>query len=190
MVMLLFTSFFWDGMDKYRVKWTALTAAVIGLIQATVAGTAAAGGFSMFVESGAAAVGNAQAGGAALAEDATTVFFNPAGLTRLKDRQLSLVANAVGPSVNFSNSGSTSAIPTIPLTGGDGGDAGSWEFVPAGYYAMDVTSRLKFGVGFNSPFGLKTEYDDDWVGRYHAIKSELMTISMTPALAFKVNDAF
>lgn len=175
-------------MRKSGLGWSAVAFAIVGLTQALATGTALAGGFSLFVESGAAAVGNAQAGSAALAEDATTVFYNPAGLTRLEGRQLSLVASAVGPSANFSNSGSTSAIPSIPLTGGDGGDAGSWGFVPAGFYAMDVTPRLKFGVGFNAPFGLKTEYDNDWVGRYHAIKSELKTISMTPALAFKVND--
>jgi len=168
--------------------WAAMTVAVFGLTQLFAAETALAGGFSIFVESGAAAVGNAQAGSAALAEDASTVFFNPAGLTRLEGRQLSMVASAVGPSARFSNSGSASAIPSIPLTGGDGGDAGSWAFVPAGYYATDVTSRLKFGMGLNSPFGLKTEYDNDWVGRYHAIKSELITISMTPALGLKVND--
>lgn len=175
-------------MCRRWLKRTVLTAAVIGLIQAIAVGTARAGGFSLSVESGAAAVGNAQAGSAALAEDATTVFYNPAGLARLEGRQLSMVASAVGPSAHFSNSGSTSAIPSIPLTGGNGGNAGSWGFVPAGAYAMDVTSRLKFGVGFNAPFGLKTEYDNDWVGRYHAIKSELKTISMTPALALKVDD--
>lgn len=178
-------------MGKGRFKRKALTATVIGLLQAVAASTAAAGGFSLSVESGAAAVGNAQAGSAALGEDASTVFFNPAGLTRLKGNQLSLVASAVGPSAHFSNSRahpSTSAISSIPLTGGNGGDAGSWAMVPAGYYATDVTSRLKFGVGFNAPFGLKTEYDNDWVGRYHAIKSELMTIRMTPALALKVDD--
>lgn len=175
-------------MARSRVAWIVMAVATFGLTQALAAGIAVAGGFSLFVESGAAAVGNAQAGSAALAEDASTVFFNPAGLTRLKGRQLSMAASAVGPSANFSNSGSTSAISTIPLTGGNGGDAGSWAFVPAGSYAMDVTSRLKFGLGFNSPFGLKTEYDNDWAGRYHAIKSELMTISMTPALALKVNE--
>jgi long-chain fatty acid transport protein len=161
---------------------------MFGLTQALAAGTAVAGGFSLFVESGAAAVGNAQAGSAALAEDATTVFFNPAGLTRLQGRQLSMVASGVRSSANFSNSGSTSAIPAIPLTGGDGGDAGSWAFVPAAFYAMDVAPRLKFGMGLNAPFGLKTEYDDGWVGRYHALKSKLETISITPALALKVND--
>lgn len=119
-------------MGKRRFWWTISTVAIVGLFQVITAGTAVAGGFSLFVESGAAAVGNAQAGSAALAEDATTVFFNPAGLTRLKDRQLSMVASALGPSANFSNSGSTSAIPSIPLTGGNGGDAGSWAFVRPG----------------------------------------------------------
>ncbi|NJD67233.1 MAG: transporter, partial [candidate division NC10 bacterium] len=117
--------------------------------------------------------------------------FNPAGLTRLEGRQLSMVGSGVGPSANFANSRahpSTSAIPSIPLTGGDGGDAGSWAFVPATFYAMDLAPGLKFGMGLNAPFGLKTKYDHDWVGRYHAIKSELKTISMTPALALKVND--
>lgn len=175
-------------MRKGRLKWSVMAAVICVLTQALTTGTAVAGGFSLFVESGTAAVGNAQAGSAALAEDATTVFFNPAGLARLQGRQLSMVASGVRPSANFSNSGSTSAIPAIPLRGDNGGDAGSWAFVPAAFYAMDVTSRLKFGVGLNAPFGLKTEYDNGWVGRYHALKSELETISITPALAFKVND--
>lgn len=175
-------------MRNSRLHLTAWAVAIFGLIQALTTDTAVAGGFSLFVESGAAAVGNAQAGSAALAEDATTVFFNPAGLTRLQHRQLSFVANGIRSSAKFSNSGSTSAISTIPLTGGDGGDAGSLVFVPGAFYAMDVVPRLKFGMGINAPFGLKTEYDDGWVGRYHALKSELETISITPALALKVND--
>ena len=176
-------------MRNSRLHLTVTAVAILGLIQALATDTAIAGGFSLFVESGAASVGNAQAGSAALAEDATTVFFNPAGLTRLQGRQLSMVGSGVRPSANFSNFGSTSAIPAIPLSGSNGGDADSWAFVPAAFYVTDVTSRLKFGMGLNAPFGLKTEYDEGWVGRYHALKSELETISITPALALKVNDA-
>lgn len=165
-----------------------MAVAIVGLTQELAMGTAIAGGFSLFVESGAAAVGNAQAGSAALAEDATTIFFNPAGLTRLEGRQLSMVATGVGSSMSFSNFDSTSAIPSISPTGGDGGNVGNWAFVPAAFYAMKLAPRLVFGMGLNAPFGLKTEYDNDWVGRYHAIKSELVTISMTPAVALKVHD--
>ncbi|HEX7811737.1 MAG TPA: OmpP1/FadL family transporter, partial [Burkholderiales bacterium] len=47
-----------------------------------------------------------------------------------------------------------------------------------------------FGVGVNTPFGLATEYDDNWLGRFQGIKSELMTINVNPSLSFKVSEAF
>jgi long-chain fatty acid transport protein len=44
------------------------------------------------------------------------------------------------------------------------------------------------GLGVNAPFGLKTEYNDGWVGRYNALKSDLKTININPTVAFKLND--
>ena len=46
------------------------------------------------------------------------------------------------------------------------------------------------GIGVNAPFGLVTEYDSDWVGRFQGIKSDLKTININPTIAYKVNDAF
>ena len=51
-------------------------------------------------------------------------------------------------------------------------------------------SGLFFGVGINAPFGLTTEYRDDWKGRYQAIESELKTININPSLAYKINNHF
>ena len=53
---------------------------------------------------------------------------------------------------------------------------------------MDLTDSVKLGVGVNAPFGLKTEYDRKWVGRFQANKSEVKTININPSIAFKVND--
>jgi long-chain fatty acid transport protein len=75
-----------------------------------------------------------------------------------------------------------------PLRGGDGGDAGESGYVPNLYYSQKLTNKLWYGFGINSPFGLVTEYDDDWVGRYNAIKSDLLTINIMPSLAYKIND--
>jgi long-chain fatty acid transport protein len=47
---------------------------------------------------------------------------------------------------------------------------------------------MTFGIGVNTPFGLKTDYDDDWVGRYHAILSDLKTLNFNPSLGYRVND--
>jgi long-chain fatty acid transport protein len=60
--------------------------------------------------------------------------------------------------------------------------------VPNAYFAFRLTPDVHLGVGLNSPFGLKTDYDPDWIGRYQAIKSEVKTINVNPSIAYKVSD--
>ena len=135
-------------------------------------------------------MGNAFAGGAAAAEDASTVFFNPAGMTYLPDNQLVIAGHAIGPSADFTNNGSKRATATggLPTPGGNGGDAGDWAFVPNIFFVKSFNDSIKLGIGISAPFGLKTEYDTTWVGRYQAIKSELKTININPSIAFKASD--
>ena len=145
-----------------------------------MSGTAAASGFAL-IEQSASGLGNAFAGGAAGAEDASTIFFNPAGMSRLSGKQIVVAAHAITPSTKFTGTG----VPGSNM----GGDAGSTAIVPNAYFAMEVKPGLKMGLGLNAPFGLQTEYNPAWVGRYHAIKSKLDTINLNPSLAYQVNDA-
>lgn len=169
-----------------------LSATIVAALT-VVSGSAEAAGFAL-MEQNASGLGNAYAGAAAVAEDASTIFFNPAGLTRVPGRQLVVAAHAIRPSNKFGNQGSTEASafipnPSGPLVTGNGGDAGGWAFVPNLYYAMDLRPQWKFGLGVSAPFGLKTEYDSGWTGRYHALKSDLKTINVNPTLAYRVNDS-
>lgn len=66
-----------------------------------------------------------------------------------------------------------------------GGDAGDLALVPNFYYSRRLPNDFVFGLGVNAPFGLKTEYDADWVGRYHAIESEVKTVNINPSIAYK-----
>lgn len=145
-----------------------------------------AAGFALN-EMSAAAIGNAFAGAGATAMDASTIYYNPAGLSHMSGRQFTVTGSAIRPSIRFENQGSVTATGA-PLSGGNGGDAGSWSAVPALYYAMDLTPALRFGIGFQSAFGLKTEYDNGWAGRYQALKSELTTFNLNPTLAYAVNE--
>jgi len=154
----------------------------LGLALAGVAELSQAAGFAL-IEQNASGLGNAFAGQAASAQDASTIFFNPAGMTLLPDRQLVLVGHLIKPTVEFSGTVSPA------IGGGDGGDAGSWAFVPNAYYAFRLTPKVNLGVSLNSPFGLKTEYDPNWIGRYQAIKSEVKTINLNPSIAYKVSDS-
>ncbi|MGD8657342.1 MAG: outer membrane protein transport protein [Desulfobacterales bacterium] len=150
-----------------------------------------AGGFLLF-EQGVKGLGNAYAGGSAIAEDASTIFFNPAGITRLSGTQFEIAAHYIRTQAEFDNKGSTvsPALPVVgggPLAGGDGGDAGGPAIVPNFYFAQQITDRFHAGIGINVPFGLETEYSKKWVGRYHAVKSDVLTLDINPTVAFRIN---
>ena len=151
-------------------------------------GTAGASGFAL-LEQSASRLGTAFAGTAAAADDATTVFFNPAGMTQLEGRQLAAgLASGIEITSEFRDAGSTAAFGQ-PI-GGAGGDAGDWNFVPGAYFTARLADDLAFGIGINAPFGLKLVYDDGWVGRFQALRSEIETINFNPSLAWRVNERF
>ena len=159
--------------------------AVAGALS-TVSTGAAASGFQL-VEQSASGLGNAYAGQGASAQDASTIFWNPAGMTRLPGRQVVGAINAIRPKAEFTN---TASVPApFQALGGNGGDAGDWAFVPNAYLSWQLSDRWFVGVGLNAPFGLKTEYDASWAGRFHAIESELKTINVNPSVAFKLSEA-
>ena len=144
-----------------------------------------AAGFGL-AEVGGSGLGNAFAGGAAVAEDASSIYTNPASMTYVQGMQAVGALHLINPNAEFNNQGSVPG--TFRPLGGEGGNAGDLAFVPNMYFKMDFSDRLKFGLGINAPFGLKTEYDKNWLGRFQGIKSDLKTININPALAFKVND--
>lgn len=153
----------------------------------TTAGSVHASGFAL-IEQSASGMGNAFAGGSAVAEDASTIYFNPAGMMRLGEgSQIVAGLHFISPTADFKNEGSLSWDGVTPLSGPDssGGQNG---LVPNFYWATDVEEGIKFGIGVNAPFGLSTKYDENWVGRYHAIESSLTTVNINPAFAFNVSD--
>lgn len=168
----------------YQSQWLVAAFAVTASFSAAPA--AQAGGFAL-MEQSVPGLGNAFGGTAATAEDASTVFFNPAGMTRLQGNSVSSGAYLIAPNVRFRNQGST-IVTGAPLTGGNGGDAGIDSIVSNFYTTWSLSDRLKVGLGVNTPFGLAIEYKPDWVGRYQALNSRLITINVNPAIAYKVTD--
>jgi long-chain fatty acid transport protein len=109
-------------------------------VAAACAGTATgvhAGGFQL-TEQNASGLGNAYAGQGASAQDASTIFFNPAGMTKLPGKNAVGALNAIRPSTKFTNNGSTNA-PLQPTVGSNGGDAGDLAFVPGAYFSWQLS---------------------------------------------------
>lgn len=147
-----------------------------------------ASGFAL-IEQNASGLGNAYAGQAASAQDASTVFFNPAGMTKVQGTQLVMAGNLILPTARFNDSGASTVATVLQTTkGGDGGDAGGLALAPNFYYVRDLKPDLKLGIGVSAPFGLGTEYDETWMGRFQAVKSDLKTINVNPSLAYKLSD--
>lgn len=159
------------------------------LLLMAFAGAAGASGFALQNQTG-SGNGTAFAGAAAAAEDAGTVFFNPAGMTYLNQgHNISVAGTVLNRSIKFSNNGSVSNSGAAPLvTNADGGDAGGVSLIPAAYWAYSVTPNLWLGLGISPTFGNKTEYDFNFVGRNSGFFAEMKQININPSIAYKATD--
>ncbi len=157
---------------------------------------ALASGYNFGTQS-AAGQGTANANGAEAA-DASVVYANPAGMSRLKGTNFTQVLDLVLPSVKFEQTGSATGKSSASLgslvgaatsvTGDSGGDPVHSTWVPHGYLTHQINDQWTAGIGVFVPFGAKVEYGDNFVGRYYGQKTELKTIDINPSVSFKLNE--
>jgi long-chain fatty acid transport protein len=159
----------------------------LGVVTALVCGQAMASGFQIREDS-VQAMSRSQAGSASEDGDAAVVANNPAAMSMFDKVTVQTDVTAIDLSGTFTGGGHDAA--GQPLTGGNGGNAGDTTPVPAFHFIMPVGGGFTFGAAFTAPFGLKTEYDPGWVGRYQALESEVKTMDLTLSGAFKFNDMF
>jgi len=154
---------------------------LLACVIATVS-SANAGGLYLYEISG-PDVGAAAAGIAARAQDASTAFTNPAGMTRLERPTLMLGVQPMYLNIDFSADSNTTV-------SGRSGDTNG--LIPAGgmSYVHPVSDKLAFGLAIGGNFGLALDYQDDWVGRYYVQEVTLQAAFIQPAIAWQVNDQF
>jgi long-chain fatty acid transport protein len=173
-----------QGRLQKSLAISALGAALAGF------GTGAlASGFQL-QEQSASGLGLAYSGMAAAVQDASTVFWNPAGQALLPGIQGAVSLNYVDPSIKYQDGPSPPpAVSNFNPLAGNGGQGGQSAVVPALYGSWMINPQWSVGLGINAPFGLETEWDSPWQGQFHAIKSKIETININPTVAFKVNNA-
>jgi long-chain fatty acid transport protein len=160
-----------------------------GLALALLACGAHAAGYRFGTQS-AAAEGTANAN-AAEAADASTLFANPAGITRLKGINVSGVLDYVDPSVRFTDAGSSISLPGSgfqPRPTAQVGDTQSIAkaaVVPHMYASYQIDDSMTAGLAVFVPWGTKIEYQPNWGGRYNLQKVELQSLAFNPNIAWK-----
>lgn len=172
-------------LQKERYLPAAAAILVLSLPVPMGSRTAHAAGFAL-IEQNVSGMGTAYAGAAATADSVGTLFFNPAGMTRLPGTHAGAGGHVILPKNEFSNTNTSFVVGGAPIGGGNGGDASDLAVVPHINLTHQLGATTWVGLAINVPFGLTTEYDPTWVGRYHAIKSAVETININPSIAFKV----
>jgi long-chain fatty acid transport protein len=132
----------------------------VALVLAAIGGDAFEAGFQL-QEQNASGLGLAYSGMAVATQDASVVFWNPAGMAFMPGSEVTLAANYIIPSFEFSSSGPPPGGSTYNAFG-NGGDAGVSTWVPSIYGRMQLAPRLSAGLAVNAPFGLTTEWDSRW----------------------------
>ncbi len=162
------------------------TVAAVALVSVAAADVEAAG-FAIKQQS-TAAQGNAFAGATAGAENPSYMFFNPAALGRFDQSSVQLELSGIVTSLRLRNGEATTGDGT-PIDGvARKDDVADDAVIPALYAVAVPHDDVRLGLGINVPFGLGTEYPDDWVGRYHNLKSNFSSININPVIAYKATD--
>lgn len=133
-------------------------------------------------EQSASAAGTAYAGRASMASDATTIYGNPAGLSRLDRAQVSVGAAVIMADTEISNvSGGAPG-------GTNEGDMVPTSVIPFAYYAAPYNDRVSYGLGLYAPFGVESDYEETFAGRRHGLRSKVQVVTLQPTVSFEVTD--
>lgn len=172
-------------MKKYSLLAVAVATASLA------ATSAQASGFRLH-ETSTSGMGTAHAGRGALVEDASIVYYNPAGMSKLKQAEFSAGFSYIDIHGSFNNAHRTT------VTGGSAADEGNVEggdmfpasVIPFAYYARPLSEKVAIGFGVFVPFGTNSEYDENSIAGGFARETKVTSIELQPSVSYKISDTF
>ncbi len=168
-----------------RLFYAMCTAGIVGLSSTQ----AIASGFQLY-EQDAAGVANYHAGRAALATDASIQFYNPAGITRIKNQQLVVGAVPILTDVKYRGTVTSNTFLGGLFPQQVNAQGGSFSTIPNLYYVAPLGCNVGLGIGVNVPFGLETNYGRNTALSWNSTKTFLKVVDISPSLGFKITDKF
>nr|WP_199067717.1 OmpP1/FadL family transporter [Chromobacterium sp. ASV5] len=174
-----------------KLKHLSLSVMIMGTAFGLASTQAAASGYQ-FGSQSVSGQGTAHANGAE-ANDPSTIFANPAGLSRLEGTQFSTGITLVVPHSEYTDSGSsTVSLPGSPSHATGGGNGGTFApkavAAPTFYLSSKINDKITAGIGVFVPYGAKMDYGFDWAGRYALKSVNLQSLNINPSIAFKLDD--
>ncbi|WP_028534260.1 OmpP1/FadL family transporter [Paludibacterium yongneupense] len=170
-----------------KLKHISLSVMTIGGALGVCGAPAALASGYNFGSQSVSAQGTAHAN-AAEAADASTLYYNPAGMTFLDGDQITVGSTLVIPSSSFTNNGSTTVVGTTTSGGNGGSFAPSAVVAPNLYYSHQIDDKIHVGLGIFVPYGAKLNYGTTWAGRYALESVNLQTINFNPSISYKLDE--
>lgn len=179
---------------QFKIKTISLA---LSAVLVSISSAAFASGFELFEQNG-AGVGNFDAGGAAEAADASTAWYNPAGLVMLDSQQLVVAADGIDAGIDFNgnvqnyiNFNTPGGVVPIEASNQYGSaEGGGFAVVPSFHYAIPINDRVVAALSLVVPFGLVSDYPTDSIASYSATESKIADIDLTPSIGVKITDKF
>lgn len=162
----------------------------IGIIATTsvlllTSNIANAGGFALNDQS-VTFLGNAYNGTSSAIQDASTGYYNPAGLSELRYSQIVGSGTYIYKHTKLENGTATNSLGT-PITGNDPTKPSSNLVVPAGHVAWRVSDRFSLAFSVVEPFGLDIRYSDTDIARLMSTQDKITTVDLSPTFGLILN---
>ncbi|UYG08138.1 OmpP1/FadL family transporter [Halomonas sp. M4R1S46] len=168
-------------------KFNKLTVAIALASGSLAASQAAASGFQVREQS-AKTLANALSNATAGAEDVSFMAYNPAAIGNIDGNQVAGGLAFIDATFELHDAQASSANGFIDYDRGGSREGGETAWVPSFAAKTQLNDQWDLGLAIYSPYGLSTKYDEDWIGRYHAIETELKTIDIQPTLNYRATE--
>lgn len=140
-------------------------------------------------DQGVTSLGNAYAGTSSIAQDASTAYYNPAGLPELKYTQIVASGTYNYNHIELYDAVARNSLGTI-ISGTNPTKPKSSLLVPAGHMAWKVNDKLSLAISVIEPFGLDIKYSPDSIARLMATNDKITVVDISPTIGYKVNKCF
>lgn len=152
-------------------------AAAAMMVAGAFATQANAAGFQLSEQSS-IQMGRAMAGAGVVGDDLSAVHYNPAGMTLLSGTRMQATGTWVAVNLDYeSHDGSVTENGRL-----------KGQTIPAGFLTHQISDSLWAGLALTVPYGMGTEFDENWDGKDRGTESMILTFDINPNLAWKVNE--
>lgn len=175
-------------MSKYQIARNIGNTAALAMCLLVISNPSSAGGFALNDQS-ATFLGNAYAGTSSAIQDASTGYYNPAGLSELRYSQVVISGTYLYKHIKLYDGVATNSLGD-PISGNNPTKPSSNMVIPAGHIAWRVNNKFSLGLSVVEPFGLDIRYSNTDIARLMATKDKITTVDISPTFGYKFNRYF